>query len=265
MQNSFISDCTWFHVWITICTSATRLLMQTYLSYIARKLKIESKRVLSHWTWIVGAQVGRVPLSLIVGCFNSKFSPISPETGPFPVSPMLLESADGKYITARHSNCQLRALSLALNTTVKIWKTKSLLLLCRGAWLQLNLFAGDRLSESESHLPASLCSACTFSELSLNLFPSPPASFAFVSLWIFLNSLCLQAAVPLVYPFLFQSENVEDRFQLQLTIQPNPLSSWFHQEHECFSRIVIQMYADFGGQGQRTIIYANTFYSQCIT
>lgn len=150
---------------------------------------------------MIGAHAGRVPLSVIVGSFNSQCFPVSSDTGPF--SPMLLESADGKYITLRHGNYHLYALSLALNSTVKI-KTKSLLLLCLGAWLQLHLFAGDRLSKSESHLPASLCSVCSFSELSLNSFTSPRFSFAFVSPWIFLNGLCLQAAVPLVYPLLFQ-------------------------------------------------------------
>lgn len=69
---------------------------------------------------MVGAQAGRVPLSLIVGRFRSHCFPISPDTETFPVSPMLLESADGKYITARRGNCQLCALSLALNSTVKI-------------------------------------------------------------------------------------------------------------------------------------------------
>lgn len=92
---------------------------------------------------MVVAQEGRVPLSLIVGCFNSRCFSISSDTGHFPVSPMLLESTDGKYIIAWHDNCQLCALSLALNWTVKIEKTKSLLLPRRGAWLQLNLFETD--------------------------------------------------------------------------------------------------------------------------
>lgn len=66
-----------------------------------------------------------VPLSLIVGRFSSQcIPPISSDTGPLSWLPVLFESADGKYITARHGNCQLRALSQALNSTVKIWKTK---------------------------------------------------------------------------------------------------------------------------------------------
>lgn len=66
-----------------------------------------------------------VPLSLIVGRFSSQcIPPISSDTGPLSWLPVLFESADGKYITARHGNCQLRALSQALNSTVKMWKTK---------------------------------------------------------------------------------------------------------------------------------------------
>lgn len=46
-----------------------------------------------------------------------------------------------------------------------------------------------------------------------------------LSLWMFLNGWCPQANIPLVCPFQFESEKVEDRFKFQLTIQTNLLSS----------------------------------------
>lgn len=42
---------------------------------------------------------------------------------------------------------------------------------------------------------------------------------------MFLNGWCPQANVPLVCPFQFESEKVEDRFKFQLTIQTNLRSS----------------------------------------
>lgn len=132
-----------------------------------------------------------VPLSLIVGRFSSQcIPPISSDTGPLSWLPVLFESADGKYITARHGNCQLRALSQALNSTVKIWKTKKPPVTVPRCMATAQFVCGRHIfiffSKSESHLPASLCSACSFSELSLNLFPSPPCKLC----------LCLSMDIP---------------------------------------------------------------------
>lgn len=161
-----------------------------------------------------------VPLSLIVGRFSSQcIPPISSDTGPLSWLPVLFESADGKYITARHGNCQLRALSQALNSTVKIWKTKkppvtaprcmaTAQFVC-GRHIFIFFFQRVRVTCLHPFAPLALSLNCHSAS-----FPLPPASSAFVSLWIFLNGLCLQAAVPLVYPFLFQSESAEDRFKL---------------------------------------------------
>lgn len=134
--------------------------------------------------------------------------PISSDTGPLSWLPVLFESADGKYITARHGNCQLRALSQALNSTVKIWKTKKPPVTVPRCMATAQFVCGRHIfiffSKSESHLPASLCSACSFSELSLNLFPSPPLQALPLSLYGYSWTVCAyRQPFHLFIPFSF--------------------------------------------------------------
>lgn len=123
---------------------------------------------------------------------------------PFLSLPCFLESADGKYITAQHSNCHLCGPKPSSQLNCQDLKDKKPLVTVPRCMATAQFVCRRQTFKAESHLLASLCSACSFSDLSLNLFPSTPLSFAFVSQWIFFYGLCLQAAVPLVYPFLFQ-------------------------------------------------------------